>query len=458
MPASYQFPADFRFGVATASYQIEGAVAEGGRKPSVWDTFSQRPGGVRTGETGAVACDHYHRFESDLDLMRDLGIRHYRCSIAWPRIIPDGRGAVNEAGVDFYKRLFDACLKRGITPHVTLFHWDSPQALEDRYGSWRSREMASDFATYCGEVVKRLGDRVTDWMTINEIPCFAHMGYVLKPWVGMHAPGTVVKTQKEVWQAVHHACLAHGMGVQAIRANTPKPCKVSIVDNLTSCVPWAETEADIAAARTAFELGWCNGAIIYPILTGDFSPLWKQVHAADLPDVKDGDFAIIKQPLDGVGLNIYSAEYVRAADNAQGFQKIDLPPGYPRLDMPWLNLVPDSVYWACRHVHETLRFQGETFISENGCAAQDHRDENGEIKDLDRLLYLREHLRQIHRATAEGYRMTGYFLWSFMDNFEWSWGYAKRFGIVWNDYETQTRVPKLSAKWYREVIRQNRVV
>ncbi len=214
------FPDDFRWGVATAAYQIEGAAAVDGRKPSVWDTFSQTAGRTRNGDTGDVACDHYHRFEEDVALMAELGVKHYRFGISWARIVPDGRGAVNERGVDFYRKLTDSLLRHGITPHVTLFHWDSPQALEDRYGSWRSREMADDFADYCTAIVQRLGDRIHHWMTINEILCFTYMGYGVKE-VPPHAPGTLVRTRQEVLQTVHHALLAHGLGCQAIRAASP---------------------------------------------------------------------------------------------------------------------------------------------------------------------------------------------------------------------------------------------
>ena len=461
MSKSYQFPADFRWGVATASYQIEGAAREGGRKPSVWDTFSRSPGGVRTGETGDIACDHYHRYEQDVALMASLGVKHYRCSIAWPRIIPDGRGAVNEAGVDFYKRLFDCCAKHGITPHVTLFHWDSPQALEDKYGSWRSREMADDFAEYVAQTVKRLGDRVSNWMTINEVACFTHMGYGLKRSMGMHAPGTVVKSMKDVWQTVHHAVLGHGKAVQAIRANSPQPCTVSLVDNISVAVPLSETLANIAAAAKAMQDMWVNGAVSWPTLLGRYSELFtaRRTAAGEMPDIKPGDLEIIKQPLDAVGLNIYSGQYVRAAPNADGYEAIDMPETYPRMGMPWLNFVPDALYWAARHVRDTLGFKGDLFISENGCAGMnDVLDARGEVVDVDRILYLRECLRQVHRCVAEGLPMKGYFQWSFMDNFEWSWGYAKRFGLVYVNFETQERIPKMSAKWYAECITQNRVV
>ena len=265
------FPADFWWGAATASYQVEGAAAEDGRKPSVWDTFSHTPGHTANGDTGDVACDHYHRFEDDVKLMAELGIKHYRFSIAWPRVVPDGRGAVNEKGLDFYRRLTDALLKHGITPHATLFHWDSPQALEDRYGSWRSREMAKDFADYCTATVRALGDRVKHWMTINEINCFTTLGYGVGR-VPQHAPGTVVKTRKEVFQTVHHALLAHGLGCQAIRAAAPGRCHVSLVEDFKSYVPVMETPEHIVAVRRAFVSEEHNGTTLVPALTGAYDP------------------------------------------------------------------------------------------------------------------------------------------------------------------------------------------
>lgn len=454
----YKFPEDFEWGVATAAYQIEGAVEQGGRKPSVWDTFSATPGRVKNGDTGAVACDHYHRFSSDVKLMAELGVKHYRFSIAWSRIIPDGRGTVNEEGVDFYKRLVDCLQDNGITPHATLFHWDSPEALEDLYGSWLSREMAFDFADYATAVVKRLGDRISNWMTINEIPCFTHMGYD----VGVdpvHAPGKRVSSKKQVWQTSHHALLAHGMGCQAIRASSPKECKVALVDNFGVTVPITESPDNITAAQKAFHTNAQNGGIIFPALTGAYSPLMLDILGQDAPDIQPGDLEIIHQPLDILGLNIYTATYVRAADNERGYEFLNLPKDYPRMNMPWLHIVPESIYWGIRHVKETLgRDDLPVFISENGCAADDEVDANGEIIDTDRIMYLRQYLKSAHRAINEGFPLKGYYLWSFMDNFEWSWGCSRRFGITYVDYTTQKRIPKASFDWYAECIRQNCVV
>ncbi|WP_026735568.1 GH1 family beta-glucosidase [Fischerella sp. PCC 9605] len=454
----YQFPKDFCWGVATAAYQIEGAVNEGGRKPSVWDTFSATPGRVVGGDTGAIACDHYHRYETDVRLMAELGIKHYRFSIAWPRIVPDGRGTVNEEGVDFYKRLVDCLHDHNITPHATLFHWDSPQALEDLYGSWQSRQMAFDFAEYVTAVVSRLGDRITHWMTLNEISCFTHMGYDVEA-DSPHAPGKRVNSKKEVWQTSHHALLAHGLGCQAIRAASPVPCQVALVDNFGVTVPINESPAHIAAAKKAFHTCTQNGGIIFPALTGNYSPVMLEELGENAPDIQSGDLEIIHQPLDAIGLNIYTGTYVRAVDNEKGYEFLNLPKGYPRMHMPWLNIVPESIYWGIRHISETLgRNDLPVFITENGCAAEDEVTANGEVIDTDRIMYLRQYLKSAHRAISEGYLLKGYFLWSFMDNFEWAWGYSRRFGIIYVDYSTQQRIPKASFEWYAESIRQNSVV
>ena len=454
----YKFPEDFCWGAATAAYQIEGAYREGGRKPSVWDTFSATRGKVLNGDTGAVACDHYHRYKADVQLMAELGIKHYRFSIAWTRIIPDGRGAVNEEGIDFYKRLVDCLQEYGITPHATLFHWDSPQALEDLYGSWQSRQIAYDYADYVTAVAKRLGDRITNWMTLNEIPCFTHLSYDVKQQP-QHAPGTRVKSRKEVWQTSHHALLAHGLGCQAIRAASPVPCKVALVDNIAVTVPINESPANIAAAKSAFHTCGQNGGIIFPALTGTYSPAMLAKLKEDAPTIEPRDLEIIHQPLDSLGLNIYTGTYVRAASNEDGYEFLNLPKGYPQMHMPWLNILPESIYWGIRHISETVgRNDLPVYITESGCAAQDEVNSTGEVIDTDRIMYLRQHLKSAHQAISEGYPLKGYFLWSFMDNFEWAWGYSRRFGIVYVDYKTQKRIPKASFEWYAECIRQNRVV
>jgi beta-glucosidase len=456
---SYRFPKDFQWGVATASYQIEGATREDGCGPSVWDELSHRSGGTKTGENGDVACDHYHRYEEDVKLMASLGIKHYRFSISWPRVIPGGTGAVNPKGIDFYNRLVDCLLAHGITPHATLFHWDAPLALQQKYGGWLDRQMAHDFADYTTVMVKALGDRVKNWMTINEIPCFTLMGYGVGKR-GEHAPGVQVDSMKDVWQTIYHACLAHGLGVRAIRAASPGPCKVSLVDNISATVPVTESPEDVQAAQKAFRNSWCNGGILFPVLTGNFSEEWKADREKEgtMPDVTEGDLEIMSTPVDAFGINMYSGTYYRHADNDDGYEHVPTPEHYPRLDMPWLQMVPESLYWAFRNVREVCGFDKEMFISENGCADQNTLNFDGEVMDLSRILYLRSYLRQVHRAVDEGLPVTGYFQWSFMDNFEWAWGYSRRFGLVYVNYNTQERIPKESARWYAECIRQNRVV
>ncbi len=455
--AAGSFPKDFWWGAATASYQVEGAASEDGRKPSVWDTFSHTPGRTANGDTGDIADDHYHRFKDDVKLMADLGIKHYRFSLAWPRIVPDGRGAVNEAGVDFYKRLVDELLAHGITPHATLLHWDSPQALEDRYGSWRSREIAQDFADYTTATVSRLGDRIKHWMTINEIMCFTYLGYGVGK-VPQHAPGTVVQKRKDVLQTVHHALLAHGMCCQAIRAAS-KNAHVSTVVNYDAYVPVIETPENIAAAKIAFVEQEHNGTVLVPIMTGAYNPQTLAKLGADAPDVQPGDMAIIGQPLDALGFNVYTGAYVRAAPNARGYEVLPLPKGYPDMHMPWLHFMPEAIYWGVRLINDAFGKKDlPIYVSENGCAAEDELTKSGEVLDLGRVLYLRAYLRSASRAIAEGYPLMGYFLWSLMDNFEWSCGYTRRFGITYVDYKTQQRIPKQSYRWYQQVIRANRVL
>jgi beta-glucosidase len=456
-PGNKKFPAGFMWGAATAAYQIEGAANEDGRKPSVWDVFSHTPGRTKNGDTGDIACDHYHRYGDDVKLMAELGIKHYRFSISWPRIMPNGRGAVNEKGVDFYQRLVDTLLKYGITPHATLFHWDSPQALEDKYGSWRSREIASDFADYCTQTVKRLGDRITNWMTINEIMCFTYLGYGVNQ-VPQHAPG-VVKSRKEILQTVHHALLAHGLGCQAIRAATPKPAKVALVVNFDSYVPVIETPENIKAAKRAFVAEEHNGTVLLPALTGAYNPTTLSKLGNNAPDTQPGDMKIIGQPLDQLGYNNYTGSYVRAADNARGYELLPLPKEYPQIGMPWLNFLPESLYWGIRMVSDALGKKDlPIVITENGCATDDTVNSREEIIDLSRIMYMRSYMRNAQRALNEGYPLIGYFPWSLMDNFEWSWGYTRRFGMTRVDYETQKRTPKESFRWYQKMIQENRVV
>ena len=452
------FPARFWWGAATAAYQLEGAAREDGRKPSIWDTFSHTPGKVAHGDTGDVACDHYHRYREDVRLMAKLGVKHYRFSISWPRVIPDGRGGVNEKGMDFYRRLVDELLAHDITPHATLYHWDLPQALQDRYRGWESREVAHDFGAYASAVVKRLGDRVTHWMTLNEIQTFVKVGYGVHA-NAPHAPGIALGRARDRWEVVHHALLAHGLGCQAIRAASPGRCSVAIAENFNPFVPVIETPKHIEATRLAFTRTDANGAIITPLLTGRYDPFWLRQQGAEAPRIRAGDMETIHQPLDALGFNCYTGSYVKAAETKEGFEVLPMFDGYPRMALPWLTFVPESIYWGIRMVRDALgRGKLPIFISENGCADSGPTGGAKEAADLDRVMYLRSYLRQVERAVHEGFPVVGYFPWSLMDNFEWAEGYSKRFGMVHVDYATQKRTPKLSYRWYQQVIRHRAVV
>ncbi len=447
--SSIPFPTAFVFGTAAASAQIEGAAFVDGKGESIWDHFSRIPGKVHDGDTLDVACDHYHRFDEDFALMASLGIRHYRLSIAWPRIYPQGDSVLNQAGLDFYHRLFASMARHGITPWVTLFHWDLPQALEDG-GGWASRHTVDAFAVYARTVVQAFSGVVKHWITLNEIRCFTWLAY----GIGSKAPG-----RKEgaavVNQTVHHALLCHGHGVRAVRELGGPGALVGLTDNCDVGVPVTETPADIAAAKAWFLDR--NLHILGAIHGKGYAQAYLEREGAAAPKVQAGDFDLISLPTDFLGLNIYTATYVRAGRNGQPWEALSLPPNYPRADSPWLNLVPQSIYWAPRMCHE-LYGHASIFITENGCGYNDEPLVNGEVLDLHRRDYLRSHLREVQRAIQDGVPIDGYFLWSFIDNYEWEDGYQRRFGIVHCDYQTLVRTPKLSARYYAEVMRTRTIL
>jgi beta-glucosidase len=457
-PAGPAFPPDFEWGVATAAIQVEGATSEDGRGDSIWDAFCRQPGRIVDGSSPAIACDHYHRFASDIALLAALGVKHYRFSIAWPRIIPEGRGAVNEKGVDFYRRLVDCLREHGITPHATLYHWDLPQALQDRYAGWQSREVAADFADFATAVVSRLGDRIDRWIPLNEITTFAYYsGYAAPGGTPPHAPGIVLATPRAQSQVIHHTLLAHGLGCQAIRAASPRACRISAAENFLSCVPIIETEEHIAAARKAFADSFVNGAILHPLLHGRWDPAWAELHREKLPEVADGDWRTIAQPIDELGFNCYTGSYFKASAEARGYEGLAFPAGYPKGGLPWMNIIPAAAYWGVRLVSEQLGDRRlPVYLSENGLSDSAKADATGFVSDVDRIAYARAYLSQLHRAHAEGYPVSGYYHWSFLDNFEWAEGFRCRFGLVHVDYATQRRTPKLGFQWYRETIRAGR--
>jgi len=441
-----QFPANFLWGCATASYQVEGAVKEDGRGPSVWDTFSHTPGKTFQGETGDVANDSYHLYKEDVRLLKNLGVTGYRFSIAWSRIFPNGRGQPNEKGLSYYQRVVDELLKNNIAPYVTLFHWDLPQALP---GGWQSRDTAKAFADYAAYISKQLSDRVQHFFTTNEFVCFTDLSYK----IGQFAPGLKLPAA-QVNQIRHHGILAHGMAVQAIRANSRSGTQVGLAENATVYVPVIESREHIEAARRATREG--NAPFLTAVMEGKYTDGYLEREGGSAPKVEAGDMKIIGSPLDFVGLNVYTPEYVRADASPAGFATVQRQTSYPHMASPWLFIGPEVLYWAVRNVSDIWKPRA-LYITENGCSADDVITSNGRIEDTDRVMYLRNHLTHLHRAASEGYPIKGYFLWSLMDNFEWADGYSKRFGIHYVDFKTQKRTPKLSAEWYREVIARNAV-
>ncbi len=444
--ASRQFPQGFLWGCATAAYQIEGGAAEDGRGPSVWDTFAHTPGKTANGDTGDVSDDSYHLYNEDVRLLKNLGVATYRMSISWSRVFPSGTGPLNHKGLDYYSRVVDQLLANNIVPYITLFHWDLPQALP---GGWLSRDTSKAFADYAAFVTKHFSDRVHHWMTTNEFSCFTDLGYK----EGRFAPGLKLPPA-QVNQTRHNAILAHGLAVQAIRANTPTGTQVGLAENSSVYVPVIETTEHIEAARKATRSG--SAPFLTTLMEGRYPSFYLEHEGANAPKVEPGDMEAIGSKLDFVGLNVYTAEYVKADNSPRGFAILPRPATYPHMDASWIYVTPESTYWAVRNVSE-LWHPPAIFISENGCASNDIPNAAGQIEDTDRIMYLRNYIGNLQRAAAEGYPIKGYFLWSLLDNFEWADGYTKRFGIHYVDFKTGKRTPKLSAEWYRNLIARNAV-
>jgi len=445
--ALLRFPAGFKWGCATASYQTEGAANEDGRKPSVWDTFSHTPGKTFQGDTGDVADDSYHLYKEDVQLLKSVGAKVYRFSISWSRIFPDGTGQPNEKGLAHYQRVVDELLSNDIQPYITLFHWDLPQALP---GGWESRDTSKAFADYAAYVTKHLSDRVSHFFTTNEFVCFTDLSYK----TGQFAPGKKLPPA-QVNQVRHHAILAHGLGVQAIRANAKSGTLVGFAENSNVYVPVIETHEHIEAAQRATREG--NAQFLTAIMEGKYTDGYLQREGANAPKVEPGDLKAIGSPLDFIGFNVYTPDYVRADGSPAGYAIEPRPASYPHMASPWINIGPEVLYWAIRNPSDIWKPK-ELYITENGCSSDDVIAANGHIEDTDRVMYLRNHLTHLHRAASENYPVKGYFLWSLLDNFEWADGYSKRFGLHYVDFKTQKRTPKLSAEWYREVIQRNAVV
>ncbi len=444
------FPKDFVWGTATSSYQIEGAVNEDGRGRSIWDTFAHTPGKIEDGSNADRANDHYHRYKEDVGLIRDLGAKAYRFSIAWPRVFPEGSGAPNPKGLDFYNRLVDELLKNGIEPYATLYHWDLPQALQDRVGGWQSNDTSKAFADYAGYVAERLSDRVKNIFTLNEAGRFLNFGY---GW-GIDAPGLKLPTG-ELNQARHHVALAHGLAVQAIRAKARAGTKVGPAENIAACVPAFDTPEQVRAAEMATrEL---NAGFLGVILEGKYTDGFLEYSGKDAPKFTAEELKIIGSKNDFVGLNIYAPQfYIAASDKKPGWSVLPFPASFPHMNSEWLRVGPEVIYWAPRLAAKVWNID-TIYISENGTSSEDKLSADGKVYDLDRIMYLRNYLAQLQRATSEGVPVKGYFLWSLMDNFEWIFGFEKRFGVYRVDFETQARVAKLSASFFRDVVARNAI-
>ncbi|MDA8435458.1 MAG: GH1 family beta-glucosidase [Actinomycetales bacterium] len=439
------FPSDFLWGTATASYQVEGSPTTDGKGPSIWDTFTHEPGRVAGGENGDVACDHYVRMPEDVALMAGLGVNAYRFSVSWPRVRPIGSGAVEPRGLDFYDRLVDQLLAAGIAPTLTLYHWDLPQALEDA-GGWLNRDTAYRFGEYAGIVAERLGDRVHTWITVNEAVVVSTFGYAL----GTHAPGRMLLFDS--FPATHHVLLGHGLAAAAVRAAVPG-ARVAITHNLSPVHAVSDSDADrrAAAAMDAIQ----NGLYMDPVLLGRYPDPEVVGAPMDRSCVLDGDLDVIRAPLDALGINYYNPTLVKAPGEGNPFPfEITAMEGYETTDMGW-PVVPDGL----RELLVGVRARyGDALppvmVTENGAAFPDVLIEapEGDVAHVDdprRVEYLRSHIAAVAAARDAGVDVTGYFVWSLLDNFEWAEGYAKRFGLIYVDYPTQRRIPKLSYSWYR---------
>ncbi len=456
---SAAFPEGFVWGAATAAYQIEGGASADGRGPSIWDTFSRTPGKVRGGDTGDIACDSYHRYGQDVELMSSLGLSAYRFSISWPRVQPGGRGPINSRGVDYYKALLDKLAEHEITPAVTLYHWDLPQELQDA-GGWPARDTADRFADYAEAMGQALGDRVSQWITLNEPHIVSNHGYL----EGNHAPGLCDAGAAAA--TTHHLLLAHGKALTALRATAPGASVGITLDLHPVKVLGDGFDEALERARQVMDAD-SNGLYLEPLLTGRYPA---HASASVLPPeslIADGDLATISQPFDFLGVNYYASAYIRPGDpddlrrdevvtSAQLPGVVQYrPPWLERTAMGWL-VDADGLYDLLMRLSKDAPGL-PLYITENGCAAEDYVNPDGVVHDPERVRYLRQHLTAAARAISDGASLAGYFVWSLLDNFEWGFGYQKRFGIVFVDFGTQQRIPKSSARFYTEVVRSNSV-
>lgn len=447
-PELPRFPQDFLWGVATSAYQIEGALTEDGRGASIWDRFCQEPGRIARGDTAAIACDHYHRYREDVALMSDLGVGAYRFSIGWTRIQPNGRGAPNPKGMDFYSRLVDELLASGIRPMPTLYHWDLPQALQDA-GGWRNRDTAKHFADFVQIMAEKLGDRVAYWVTHNETFEHSTLGYSL----GAHAPGLMLLM--DAFPVVHHLLLSHGMAVQALRASLPRSTQIGIAQSMAPARPASDRPEDHFAAGM-LEVLHCRQHVD-PLLLGRY-PIELAAFGIDQSVILVGDLATIAQPLDFLGINYYNPHYVQATPPGSPLPLLlaEPPARYERTEMGW-PIIPQGLTEGLLGLRERYgAMLPPVIITENGMALADPLDANGRVHDPRRVRYLHDHLNSLREAMEGGVDVRGYFVWSLLDNFEWAEGYRPRFGLVHVDYPSQRRTVKTSYLWYRDLIAAQR--
>ncbi|MFH1422044.1 MAG: GH1 family beta-glucosidase [Planctomycetota bacterium] len=444
------FPNNFAWGAATASYQIEGAYNEDGKGLSVWDTFCKKKGAVLDGQSGETACDHYHKYAEDIGIMKQIGIKAYRFSVSWPRLIPDGVGKINPKGLEFYDKLVDNLLSAGIVPYITLFHWDYPNELYCR-GGWLNRDTSDWFAEYAAILADKLSDRVKNWITLNEPYCFVVLGH----YEGIHAPGDKLQFP-QILRITHNVLLSHGKAVKAIRAVSKQQSRIGLSHVGIIKVPGTDSREDIEAARQAIlsitEKNIRNNTWwLDPIFFGKYPDDGLALFGEAVPEIQNGDMETISQPLDFLGLNIYSGQRIQADGNGK-YCEIPKAPGYDMTTYKW-EIIPEALHWGTRFLWE--RYKKPVYITENGMSNTDWISLDGKVHDPQRINFLKRYLIQLKKAIDSGVKVNGYFLWSLLDNFEWHEGYRERFGIVYVHYPTQKRVLKNSAYWYKKVIASN---
>lgn len=446
------FAKDFVWGAATSSYQIEGTGRDSGKGQNIWDVFTKEPGRVYEGHTGDIACDHYHRFREDVAYMKELGLKGYRFSIDWSRVLPEGTGKVNEKGIDFYNALIDELLEQGIEPYITLYHWELPYDIYKR-GGWMNPEIVEWFGQYARLVAERFSDRVKYFFTLNEPQCFVGLGFLQ----GCHAPG-VKAPLRDTFEMAHNALKAHGRAVQMLRAYGKQNVQIGYAPTSGMCYPEKETPKDIEAARKAlfalpddlsnwtWNVSWWSD----PVILGKYPEEGMKKYEKYLPVITDEDMKLISQPIDFYGQNIYNGRCIRMGTDGRP-EEVRRPAGFPKTATNW-PVTPEALYWGPKFLYE--RYRKPIYITENGMACHDTVSQDGKVHDPNRIDFLARYLKNLKRA-AEEIDIRGYFQWFLMDNFEWDKGYAERFGIIYVDFETQERIWKDSAYWYRDLIRRN---